>query len=101
MDLKQAEVRAINLIKNGRFEKKVTTDSNAFQKTDLDKSVTLEGIEFIPYFDPNKNMLIYGASIVKEGVSRFYYLTFSKTDYFYGNDDAFFWVDIDRFKFFE
>ncbi len=101
MELIKAEVRAMNLIRNGRYQKKVTTDDTLFAKTSLTKTVTIEGIAFHPYFDTAEEKLVYGAKIVKDQVTRFYYIVFTDTDYFYGESDAFTWVDSDRFHFFE
>ncbi|MFW6298513.1 MAG: hypothetical protein ACOC14_02420 [Bacillota bacterium] len=100
MNEKEALKRARILIRRGRYKKKtVKSVPKRFVTVDSIDVIRLDGSEWIPYYDEERNQIVYGYYEKRNGGYVFHYLSFLAFDYHYAVKNPFDWVDASTYGF--
>lgn len=100
MRLNEALIRAKKLIEAGRYRpfstRYVPEDYEIIPDGD---PMTVGGRTYIPYMQKSSQQIIYGHRVAGRAGEIIHGLAFTKTDYTFGEGDAYFWFDHDTWGF--
>jgi len=89
MDEQQHMARAEKLFRRGRFKQSISKDSERFHCLDAQRTYRYKGQKLTPYMDKKTGQIVLG--FYKN--ETFFYLAFSRFDYFFGAESDFEWSD--------